>query len=61
MKMFLTRLGFGSKAVIAGIRRSGLPSPSPRVVEVKKILAGSRHRVRLVSEVDVVSTLVRRS
>ena len=49
MKMFLTRLGFGSKAVVTGdITQIDLPSGRPSgLVEAMKVVGGDRgHRVR---------------
>ncbi len=57
MKMFLTRLGFGSKAVITGdITQIDLPLAKPSgLVEVQKILAGVEGiEFVLFSEADVV-------
>lgn len=46
MKMFLTRIGFGSKAVITGdITQTDLP---------RKIESGLRHAIQLLQEVDDV-------
>ncbi|EKD77180.1 MAG: hypothetical protein ACD_42C00449G0001, partial [uncultured bacterium] len=44
MKMFLTRIGFGSKAVITGdITQVDLPKPS---------LSGLRHAIALLRKID---------
>ena len=51
MKMFLTRLGFGSKAVVTGdITQIDLPNPrASGLVEALKIVEGHRgHRLRLL-------------